>query len=556
MRALERLPDDLKLEKDEVTVTLASKLFVRAPSQAKLLSYICQKYFEGEVDQIKEYTIAVELFKRGEDFQSKEDPIVRVEANRLRARLKDYYRTEGKDRPVQIFIPSGQYAPVFQHKLTAGFSDKSGPGPEQGGEPRRNIQELDGNGGLTPIEEAPSDERQPQAAQAPSPMSETAAVARTPRPLHFAAFSIAGTALIIAAIILLSRYWPRRASTVPTQPQAAAALPVSALPEGPELRIMAGSKVEKYVDRLGRVWVGDRYFKGGEFATASPSSLVRAEDSHLCKFSRQGDFEYDIPAKPGVYELHLHFVEMEFGNEPEEGGETSRLFNVFVNERPILELFDVYSDAGGCGRLDERVFTDIVPAADGLIHISFRSFKSKALVNGLELFPGQPGQMRPVRIITRPSSYLSPDQRLWESDRYFSGGRSVLRLQAGADQREPELYQSERYGNFAYAIPVARGRYTLTLKFAETYFGLGPTNPPGEGPGRRLFDVYCNGLALLKNFDVTLEAGGKNRSLDKVFHGLEPNAQGKLVLSFVPVKNYACVNALEIVPDLETPRRR
>ncbi len=553
MRALERLPDGLKLEKDEVRAILAAKLFVRAPSQAKLLSYICQKYFEGAVDQIKEYTIAVELFKRGEDFQSKEDPIVRVEANRLRARLKDYYRTEGKDRLVQIFIPSGQYAPVFQHKKTVGSTQSPERSPEDGGEPGRDNEELHGNGEPVP---APNDDRQPLAAQVSSVAPDTATVARVPRPLHFAAISIAGTALIITAIILFSRYWPRRAPGMPTQPQAATPLPASALPEGPELRIMAGSRVEKYVDRLGRLWVGDSYFKGGESATASPSSLVRAEDSHLCKFSRQGDFEYSIPARPGVYELHLHFVEMEFGNEPEEGGETSRLFNVFVNERPILELFDVYSDAGGCGRLDERVFTDITPAEDGLIHISFRSFKSKALVNGLELFPGQPGQMRPVRIITRPSSYLSPDQRLWESDRYFSGGRSVLRLQAGADPKEPELYQSERYGNFTYAVPVARGRYRLTLKFAETYFGLGPTNPPGEGPGMRLFDVYCNGQTLLKNFDITLEAGGKNRSLDKVFQGLEPNAQGKLVLSFVPVKNYACVNALEIVPELETPRRR
>jgi hypothetical protein len=53
----------------------------------------------------------------------------------------------------------------------------------------------------------------------------------------------------------------------------------------------------------------------------------------------------------------------------------------------------------------------------------------------------------------------------------------------------------------------------------------------------------------LKNFDIAKEAGGLNRSLDRTFHGLEPNAQGKLVLSFVPVVNYACINALEIIPE-------
>jgi hypothetical protein len=65
----------------------------------------------------------------------------------------------------------------------------------------------------------------------------------------------------------------------------------------------------------------------------------------------------------------------------------------------------------------------------------------------------------------------------------------------------------------------------------------------------RSFDVYCNGLALLRHFDITREAGAPNRSVDKVFRGLEPNALGKLVLNFVPVRNYACVNAIEILPE-------
>jgi malectin (di-glucose binding ER protein) len=92
---------------------------------------------------------------------------------------------------------------------------------------------------------------------------------------------------------------------------------------------------------------------------------------------------------------------------------------------------------------------------------------------------------------------------------------------------------------------VAEGKYGITLYFAETYFGaLGP-----GGVGSRLFDVYCNGEALLRNFDVFKEAGGANRALQKTFHGLRANAQGKLVLTFVPVKNYACLNAIEIVDE-------
>jgi len=66
-------------EKAELEAVLASSLFVRTPSLANLLSYLCQRYFQGESDQLKEYTIGVEAFGRAPDFDKKEDSIVRVE---------------------------------------------------------------------------------------------------------------------------------------------------------------------------------------------------------------------------------------------------------------------------------------------------------------------------------------------------------------------------------------------------------------------------------------------------------------------------------------------
>ena len=92
---------------------------------------------------------------------------------------------------------------------------------------------------------------------------------------------------------------------------------------------------------------------------------------------------------------------------------------------------------------------------------------------------------------------------------------------------------------------MTEGKYGVTLYFAETYFGCLDQG----GAGRRLFDVDCNGRKLLKNFDIFKEAGGANRALQKTFHGLEPNAQGKLVLTFVPIKSYACVYAIEVVDE-------
>ena len=71
---------------------------------------------------------------------------------------------------------------------------------------------------------------------------------------------------------------------------------------------------------------------------------------------------------------------------------------------------------------------------------------------------------------------------------------------------DQELYQSERYGNFTYTIPVVdNSRYTATLRFCEHWFG--PGRPGGGGTGSRVFDLYVNGRILLEGFDVFKEAG-------------------------------------------------
>jgi hypothetical protein len=111
----------------------------------------------------------------------------------------------------------------------------------------------------------------------------------------------------------------------------------------------------------------------------------------------------------------------------------------------------------------------------------------------------------------------------------------------------PELYRVERYGNFSYAIPVAPGRYTVTLRFAERYFGA--ANSVGGGAGSRIFHVFCNGESMLKNLDVFKEAGGSGRALEKTFTGVAPNEQGHILLEFKPVENYAMIYAIEVIPE-------
>ena len=70
--------------KAELKALIASGIFAKAPSLALLLDYVCTKYFEGQANEIKEYSIAVEALGRPPSFDPKQDSIVRVEAFRLR----------------------------------------------------------------------------------------------------------------------------------------------------------------------------------------------------------------------------------------------------------------------------------------------------------------------------------------------------------------------------------------------------------------------------------------------------------------------------------------
>jgi adenylate cyclase len=79
----------------------------------RLLRYLVKEKLEGRGEKLKGYTIGVELCKRGDSFDTVQDPVVRIHAGRLRRMLKMYYLETGKQDPVRIEIPKGNYIPVF-----------------------------------------------------------------------------------------------------------------------------------------------------------------------------------------------------------------------------------------------------------------------------------------------------------------------------------------------------------------------------------------------------------------------------------------------------------
>src|SRR6202049_2466720 len=93
---------------------LASPAFATAKSAGRFLGYIVEETLVGRGDEIKEYVIGVAVFGRGDRFDPRIDAVVRVEATRLRNRLFEYYRHEGRADRVTIEIPKGGYVPVFR----------------------------------------------------------------------------------------------------------------------------------------------------------------------------------------------------------------------------------------------------------------------------------------------------------------------------------------------------------------------------------------------------------------------------------------------------------
>jgi serine/threonine-protein kinase len=92
---------------------LTSAVFRRADRLRRFLRYAAEQAANGCTDRLKEYSLGVSVFDKKHSFDPRFDPIVRVEAGRLRARLKQYYETEGREDPLIISLPKGCYVPRF-----------------------------------------------------------------------------------------------------------------------------------------------------------------------------------------------------------------------------------------------------------------------------------------------------------------------------------------------------------------------------------------------------------------------------------------------------------
>lgn len=92
---------------------LATDVFAQSERQKRFLAYLVSETLSGRGDRLKGYSIAMAVFDRGADFDPSTEPIVRVEAARLRGKLREYYEREGCCDPVRFEVPKGSYAVQF-----------------------------------------------------------------------------------------------------------------------------------------------------------------------------------------------------------------------------------------------------------------------------------------------------------------------------------------------------------------------------------------------------------------------------------------------------------
>jgi hypothetical protein len=468
----------------ELSAVLSSDVFKRSPKLSRLLTYLCDKHLEGRESEITEYSIALDVLGRDAKFDPQQDAVVRVDAHHLRKRLKQYYAGPGSDHEFQIVLPNGQYRLAFVARP----------------EPAIEIE-------------------QPQ----------EPAIEKLPRSRTWTWVAIGALVVVLAGGLLT--IGARSKVSVSTQPVAIPA-------QANEIRIAAGDRKSDYVDSFGRTWQSDRYFSGGTAFHRAFREIKRTHDPELYQTGREGEFVYAIPLHPGIYELHLYFAETGVVSE------ALRSVGMAINGKPVANL-DIASDAGGINTATVKIFKDIAPSDDGFLHLMFQG-TGPSFVNGLEIIPSSKGKMLPIRLTAMNAPFRDRLGRLWLPDEYSAGGRTSARAVSIDGSSDPALYQTQRYGHFNYLIPVVEGgEYTVIMHFSETWFT--PPNTNG-GEGSRVFNVYCNGMTLLKNFDILKESGGVgHRSLVRTFHKVPASPQGKIDLNFVPIVNYALVNAIEVI---------
>src|SRR5208337_5657982 len=102
--------------RSELELVLRSRAFFQSHRIRRFLRFVVEESLLGQPHRLKEYLIGLEVFDRRDAFDPRVDSIVRVEARRLRHKLEEYYRTEGREDLTRITLRKGSYVPIFEYR--------------------------------------------------------------------------------------------------------------------------------------------------------------------------------------------------------------------------------------------------------------------------------------------------------------------------------------------------------------------------------------------------------------------------------------------------------
>ena len=120
---------DQKAIREQLVRILNSGPFHQSQRRQRFLEYLVNETLAGRGERLKGYNVALEVFDRPETFDPTVDPLVRIEAARLRDKLREYYETDGQDDPIHIDLPKGTYTPQieFRHEGAPRIARRKAP---------------------------------------------------------------------------------------------------------------------------------------------------------------------------------------------------------------------------------------------------------------------------------------------------------------------------------------------------------------------------------------------------------------------------------------------
>jgi serine/threonine-protein kinase len=124
-RPLVSAANDAAAVREQLERVLASATFLQAERLKRFLRFIVEETLVSRGGELKEYVVAVQVFGKEDSFDPRTDPLVRVQARRLRARLAQYYRDDGQHDALIIDLPKGRYAPTFRARERAAVQRRS-----------------------------------------------------------------------------------------------------------------------------------------------------------------------------------------------------------------------------------------------------------------------------------------------------------------------------------------------------------------------------------------------------------------------------------------------